>query len=124
PIPALVRCEGRNRGTGISLSVRIAAGWRGVPRDREGNLAPWPAAGGGSLTAGGAAGGSGVPPHSWHRLDLAAGGAPEPYAPGGGGGILSVWCGGRGVPARRDAVLLGDLVLDLDVQARMGAAVV
>src|SRR5205814_1805729 len=82
PIPALVRCEGRNRGTGISLSVRIAAGWRGVPRDREGNLAPWPAAGGGSLTAGGAAGGSGVPPHSWHRLDPAAGGAPEPYAPG------------------------------------------
>src|SRR5580693_867952 len=50
PIPALVRCEGRNRSTDISLSVRIAAGWRRVPRDREGNLAPWSAAGGGSLT--------------------------------------------------------------------------
>jgi hypothetical protein len=44
-------------------------------------------------------------------------------APGGGEGILSLWCGDRRVPARRDAVLLSDLVLDLDVQARMGVAV-
>src|SRR5262245_25670434 len=44
-------------------------------------------------------------------------------APGGGGGSLSLWRWHRRVPARHDAVLLSDLVLDLDVQAGMGVAV-
>src|SRR5215468_8951582 len=44
-------------------------------------------------------------------------------APCGGGMRLSLWRWHRRVPARHDAVLLGDLVLDLDVQAGMGVAV-
>src|SRR5215472_14360167 len=43
--------------------------------------------------------------------------------PGGGGWSLGLRYWNRRVPARHDAVLLGDLVLDLDVQAWMGVAV-
>src|SRR5215469_2194068 len=38
-------------------------------------------------------------------------------APGGGKRSLCFSCWNRRVPARHDAVILGDLVLDLDVQA-------
>jgi hypothetical protein len=45
------------------------------------------------------------------------------HSPSGGGeGILSLWCWDRRVPAGRDAILLADLVLDLEVQAAMGVA--
>jgi hypothetical protein len=44
-------------------------------------------------------------------------------APAGGEGSLSLSRWNRRVPARHDTVLLSDLVLDLDVQAGMGAAV-
>src|SRR5262249_4980688 len=44
-------------------------------------------------------------------------------APCGGGMRLSLSRWNRRVPARHDAVLLGDLVLDLDVQAGVGVAV-
>ena len=44
-------------------------------------------------------------------------------APGGGDRSPGLSCRNCRVPARDDAVVLGDLVLDLDVQAGMGAAV-
>src|SRR5262247_280443 len=74
--------------------------------------------------AGGEVGAFGV------RVDLLSGQEPGDRdsgaarsAPGRGRGRLSFWCWHRRVPARHDAVLLSDLVLDLDVQAGMGVAV-
>src|SRR5262249_7585978 len=43
-------------------------------------------------------------------------------APGGGQGSRNLACWNRRAPARHDAVILSDLILDLDVQAGMGAA--
>ena len=71
----------------------------------------------------GAAFGVGVDLLSCQEPDYRDSGAVR-SAPGGGKGSLSVLCWDRRVPARHDAVVLGDLVLDLDVQAGMGVAVV
>src|SRR5215510_11813819 len=58
-------------------------------------------------------------------VDLLSGQEPgdrdADVARGGGERSLSLVCWNRRAPARHDAVILSDLVLDLDVQAGMGA---